>query len=127
MSPRVAHSASHCASASAGSARTLATYVDARRARVLASRHSRQIRGATTIGRSGLKDGESDALANLGLVGEQVAEIHALENLVDPLLEEHPDRADAAVPRVRAPLLADRVRDTVEIEGRELGGRDDVA
>src|SRR5688500_16199335 len=108
MSPRVAHSASHCASASAGSARTVATYDDARLARALASRHSRQIRGATTSGRSGLKDGEPDALTHLGLVGEEIAKAHALQHLIDPLLQQHPDGADAAVPRVRAPLFADR-------------------
>ena len=74
-----------------------------------------------------MKDGKSDALPNLGLVGEEVGEIHPLEHLVDPLLEQHPHGADAAVARVRASLLTDRMRYAMKIERRELGGRNDIA
>ena len=53
--------------------------------------------------------------------------MHAAQNVVDLLLEQHPHRPNAAVLRRGAAFLADRVRYAVEIERRGFGRRNHVA
>ena len=47
-------------------------------------------------------------------------ELHPFEHLINALLQEHPDRADAAVLRRRTAVRVDGVADAVQIEGGEF-------
>jgi hypothetical protein len=45
------------------------------------------------------ENGKTNALPHRALVDEEVAEMHALEHVVDLALQEHPDRPNAAALR----------------------------
>src|SRR3954471_4553334 len=100
MSPRVASLESHSTSVGAGSTINAAAYSALRRNRARSSRKERNRRIAR---RSAVQDGkgqpsrhgegglaQSDALAHLALLQQQVAQAHALEHFVDLLLEQNP-------------------------------------
>src|SRR5689334_7611583 len=84
--------------------------------------------GVTTAGRLGrLDDGavwQADEGTHLALLMQEIREPNALEYIVDLLLQQLPDRANAARMGCRATLLFDGVRDAVQIEGRRLRGSD---
>jgi hypothetical protein len=73
------------------------------------------------------EDGKPHSLPHCALVDEQVAEVNALEHVVDLLLQHDPHRANAATLGLGTPLRAHRVRHAVEVERAELGRRDDLA
>ena len=64
---------------------------------------------------------QANAVAHRLLVCQQVAQQHASQHLVDALLEEHPDRTNAAVSTFRAALFVDGVTHTVQVEGGQFG------
>src|SRR6185312_16265856 len=132
-SPPVPCSASQDTSSSAGSRPRVATYALAFSRRSRSRRQVRHIGSIDPLGgeqvarRLDLQDGKSDSFANGGFVVHQIGEVHAIEDRIDLLLEQHPHGPDAARVRGGAPLVVDRVRDAVQIECSELRGRDHIA
>src|SRR5688500_5572110 len=69
---------------------------------------------------------QPDALADLALLQQAIAQPNPMQYVVDATLKQHPDGTNAAIMRRRAPRFFDRVRGAVDLEGRMLGGRDHV-
>src|SRR5439155_17709807 len=70
--------------------------------------------------RDPLESRQSDSLTHGRLVVKQVGQAHALQNVVDSLLQHHPHRPDAATIRRVAPFFLDRMAYAVKIERLEL-------
>jgi hypothetical protein len=65
--------------------------------------------------------GQPNPLTHDGLIVEKISKRNSVEHIVDLLLEQHPDRANAAQVRRRAAITLDGMADAVEIERLELG------
>src|SRR5688500_13060006 len=138
-SPRVAVLASQATSSDAGSNSMASTNCDAFRCSCRSERHLSKKSMARTrsawleYGQTPARPspgnlvGQSNALANLTFLVEQVGEPHTVEHRVDLLLQQHPHGPDAAGLRRRAALLLYGVRHAVEVERLQLGRGDDVA
>src|SRR5205823_5611941 len=71
--------------------------------------------------------GQADARTDLAFFVQEIGESYAVEHVVDALLEEKPDGADAAGVCGAAALFLDGVRDAMQVERRRLGRLDHVA
>lgn len=65
-------------------------------------------------------------MPNGGFVLQQISQVHTLEHVIDALLQQDPHWSNAALVRRGAPLRVDRVLLAVQIEGRQLGGVNDI-
>src|SRR6476646_1546993 len=128
-SPRVATSLSHDTSTSSGSMSSVRTYDAALRRRRRCARHAARNGGAMACGadESDRQNRKPDALPDRPLIDEQVAEMNALEHVVDFALQQHPHRPNAAALRFGTALFADRMAHAVKVERGKLRCRDHFA
>ena len=89
-------------------------------------RKKRRGHGARTATSDG-QDRKSNSLTHRALIDEQVAEVHAIEHVIDLSLEQHPHGPDAAALRLGAALFAYRVCDAMQVERAELRRRNHFA
>lgn len=70
-----------------------------------------------------MKNRKAHARPHGRFVLEQVPEVDALERIINPLLKHHPHRPDAAVRRISAAVLGNRMREAPNVECGVLRGR----
>ena len=74
-----------------------------------------------------LQHGEADPGAHRRLSLQEIRQPHAIERVVDALLQHQPDGTDAAILRLGAALLGDGMGDAMDVERPALGRRDHFA